>query len=257
MNNSSDNRFQVFFETPAYTDLKNLLYNYRLRKRRVAERVSGDGRILEVGSGLSPMIGAGRNVTYSDLSFTAMSALRKMTGKGFHVVADAGRLPFKSGAFQYAVCSEVLEHIQDDVQCIRELNRVLDDHGRLVITFPHRKAYFTNDDRFVAHFRRYEAEEMMKKLADAGFKTKHIDKVLGPLEKITMMMVIGVIEAGQWIRSGRRRKSGARLVPPWLHRLFDISNRLYMALAWLDAKAVPRSLASVLLIFATKNRPAA
>lgn len=253
MNKSSDNRFQVFFETPAYIDLKNLLYNYRLRKRHVAKQVSGGGRILEVGSGLSPMIGADHNVTYSDLSFTAMRALRKSTGKGYHIVADAGNLPFKAGAFQYAVCSEVLEHIEDDIPCIRELNRVLGDQGHLVVTFPHRKAYFANDDRFVAHFRRYEVDEMRKRLAAAGFEAKHVEKVLGPLEKITMMIVIGAIEAGQKVRRGGRKESGARPVPHWLHRLFDISNRLYMALAWLDAKAVPRSLASVLLIFASKE----
>lgn len=253
MKNSSDNRFQVFFEAPAYTDLKNLLYNYRLRKRSVAAHVCGGGRILEVGSGLSPMIGADRTVVYSDLSFTAMSAMRKSTGEGCHVVADAGRLPFKAGAFSYAVCSEVLEHIQDDARCLRELNRVLDDKGGLIVTFPHRKAYFANDDRFVAHFRRYEVEEMKAKLAAAGFEANRIEKVLGPLEKMTMMIVIGTIEAGQKLRRGRRQKSGIRRMHTWLYRLIDISNQLYMGLAWLDTKSMPRSMASVLLIFAKKE----
>ena len=62
--------------------------------------------------------------------------------------------------------------------------------GRLVVTFPHKKSYFANDDHFVNHFRRYELSEMKARLTDAGFRSINIHKVLGPLEKITMCFVV-------------------------------------------------------------------
>jgi hypothetical protein len=73
-----NNRFQAFFESSVYTDLKNLLYNYRLRKRSVSRHLRRvRGPILEIGSGLSPMItGCDSTVVYTDLSLSALWALR-------------------------------------------------------------------------------------------------------------------------------------------------------------------------------------
>ena len=81
------------------------------------------------------------------------------------------RLPFKSGSLRRIVCSEVLEHVEDDQTAIRELGRVLDSGGLVCITVPHRKFYFAADDRFVHHFRRYELDEMTRKVEDAGLRS--------------------------------------------------------------------------------------
>jgi len=40
-------------------------------------------------------------------------------------------------------------------------------------------------DRFVNHFRRYELGEMKANLKNAGLETLEVQKLLGPLEKIT------------------------------------------------------------------------
>lgn len=150
------NRFQAFFDSPVYTGLKNSLYNYRLRKTAVSRRLRGaEGLILEIGSGISPMIAGNGSVVYTDLSFSAIRLLRGSTPKEMYVVADATRLPFKDASFQSAVCSEVLEHIAGDAACIKELGRILAGGGRLVVTFPHRRCYFAIDDRYVSHYRRY------------------------------------------------------------------------------------------------------
>ena len=69
------------------------------------------GLILEVGSGLSPMVTDSDRVVYSELSFPALRTLKRMPEKGFLVAADAVHLPFKSGSFSQVICSEVLEHL--------------------------------------------------------------------------------------------------------------------------------------------------
>ena len=49
---------------------------------------------------------------------------------------SALRLPFRDTHFDRVVCAEVLEHVPDDGQALRELARVLKDDGTLAISVP-------------------------------------------------------------------------------------------------------------------------
>jgi SAM-dependent methyltransferase len=60
------------------------------------------------------------------------------------VVARADGLPFKPGTFRFALCSEVLEHLEDDGGTVSELARVLAPGGRLVVTVPYTGLGFTS-----------------------------------------------------------------------------------------------------------------
>lgn len=55
------------------------------------------------------------------------------------VVCGAGeRLPFASGVFDLVLSHEVLEHVQDDAESVREIVRALKPGGRLVLFVPNR-----------------------------------------------------------------------------------------------------------------------
>lgn len=170
-----------------------------------------------------------------------------------YVVADCMNLPFKSEAFSHTISSEVLEHLKDDRKAIKELARVTEPSGKLVVTFPHKKSYFANDDRFVNHFRRYELSEMKERLIDAGFRPINIHKVLGPLEKITMCFVVYCFSLIQRIKSKKITKTNKPGLMNLFGQFFKLANRFYMLLAWIDARIMPRSLAAVLLIKAEKK----
>jgi SAM-dependent methyltransferase len=60
------------------------------------------------------------------------------------VVARATALPFKSTVFRFILCSEVLEHIDDDDSCVHEIARLLKDDGRAVVTVPYTGIGFTS-----------------------------------------------------------------------------------------------------------------
>jgi len=45
-------------------------------------------------------------------------------------------LPFEDDEFDYVICSEVIEHIEDDQKAIQELSRVLRREGLLILTVP-------------------------------------------------------------------------------------------------------------------------
>ena len=254
MDVSPINPFDDFFEEDKYVLLKNYLYNYLLRKHAVEKNIRPkiSSLILEVGSGLSPMITNSDTIVYSELSLSGLQTLKHRHSKGWYVVADAIHLPFKSDAFAYTVCSEVLEHIEDDRTALKELARVLRPSGDLIITFPHRKFYFARDDHFVKHFRRYELDEIKDRIQAVGLRVFSVKKVLGPLEKITMWIAVLCFSLLQ--KRKRNKPSAARrgLFFDILALCFKNANRIFAVIVWLEARIVPLPYATVLLINAKK-----
>ena len=79
MEHLETNRFEDFFEEAKYRTLKNSLYNYLLRKMAI-EKIFKDqkpGRVLEIGSGISPVMTCSSPIIYSDLSYTAIKILKQ------------------------------------------------------------------------------------------------------------------------------------------------------------------------------------
>lgn len=245
--------FQQFFKEKKYLRLKNYLYNYLLRKRAIEKCLKNERRelMLEVGSGISPLVTDTGNIVYSDISFEAISILKHTRAKGYYVVADGTHLPFKTNMYSHVICSEVLEHIKNDRQMIAEIFRTLNKpQGILIVTVPHRKRYFGYDDHYVKHYRRYEIKEIKDRLQSAGLQPILIQKVLGPLEKITMLLVVylfSIINRSRpiEINSGQAFRSSLTdfmiLAVKWI-------NRFYAGYVWLDAKIMPLSFATVILI---------
>lgn len=50
--------------------------------------------------------------------------------------ADAKKLPFKDGFFDFIICTEVLEHVPDFRVAVKEIRRVLKPGGVFVVTVP-------------------------------------------------------------------------------------------------------------------------
>lgn len=248
---ANEARFEDFFNEAKYIAVKNYLYNYLLRKRLISRKVlsTNPRLVLEVGSGLSPMITEIDQVVYSELSFTALQNLRAQQGSKHFVVADGTKLPFKDNAFSHTVCSEVLEHVENDVGALAELARVTESSGWVNITVPYRKFYFAADDRFVGHFRRYEQDELESKLGNAGLRPLEFRKVLGPFEKCTMFSVVMAYSLFQ--RIGGKGGGGRFILAS--APLFRWANRFLAVIAWLDARIMPRFLTTVIYVGATPN----
>ena len=117
--------------------------NTKGTSRRIMSMLEGKpvGRVLDAPAGHGPISkllnDAGHSVTAVDLdneNFAAEGVLM--------VSADLNDpLPFQDGTFDYAVCADGIEHLENPFACIREFARVLKKDGLLIISTPNISAF--------------------------------------------------------------------------------------------------------------------
>ena len=88
---------------------------------------------------------------------------------------DALQLPFRDTHFDKVICSEVLEHVPDDRQAVRELARVLKEDGTLAVSVP---TYFSEmvywrlspdyHHQPGGHIRKYRLRRLVNLLREQG-----------------------------------------------------------------------------------------
>jgi 2-polyprenyl-3-methyl-5-hydroxy-6-metoxy-1,4-benzoquinol methylase len=178
-----ESRFARFFENAGYKQCKNYLFNYRLRKKAVEPFLAGrKGPVLDIGSGISPLVPDGADAILADNSPTAMRAAHDA---GFRtLVLDVTVIGVRSQSVPTIVCSEVLEHVEHDRQALLELYRVLQPDGDLILTVPLHRYYWGPDDEIVGHFRRYELEELTRDLRQVGFDIVATAKIGSVFERL-------------------------------------------------------------------------
>ena len=98
-------------------------------------------------------------------------------GHADFIIADAQHLPFRDGAFDRVLCTEVLEHIPDDRQGLGELVRVLKPGGPIAVSvpshFPETVFWAISWDYWHTpggHVRMYPPGEMWRLLEEEGIR---------------------------------------------------------------------------------------
>lgn len=99
-------------------------------------------RILDAGCGpglyTTYLALKGYNVIGIDIDRNKIDIARKINKNtncdSKFLQGDLNKLPFKKEEFDLILCSDVIEHIKKDVQTIKELNRVLRNGGRLILS---------------------------------------------------------------------------------------------------------------------------
>ena len=68
------------------------------------------------------------------------------------------------------LCLNVLEHIQDDVQALRNIHARVEEGGRLIALVPAHPRLFNSMDRALGHYRRYGTRQFLERLAQGGWQ---------------------------------------------------------------------------------------
>ena len=113
-------------------------------------------------------------------TFAAMVEAGELSTENLHVASvqgDALALPFPDGTFDRVICSEVLEHIPNDVGAMRELARVLRPGGTMAITVPRFGPELINwalSDAYHnvpgGHIRIFRKSQLKKRLTSVGMQ---------------------------------------------------------------------------------------
>ena len=93
-------------------------------------------------------------------------------------------LPFEDSSFDLVCLFDVLEHIDDDIACLREVRRVLRPGGSLFASVPAYPALYSGNDRIADHKRRYTRSCLANALEQAGLgieRNTHTNVLLFPL----------------------------------------------------------------------------
>jgi SAM-dependent methyltransferase len=85
------------------------------------------------------------------------------------VSGDVNNLPIRSNSVGLIIALDVLEHIDNDMNAIRELYQVLRKRGILILTVPAFNFLWGTQDVVTGHKRRYSKKEITNKLREVGF----------------------------------------------------------------------------------------
>jgi 2-polyprenyl-3-methyl-5-hydroxy-6-metoxy-1,4-benzoquinol methylase len=140
----------------------------------------GSGRHLRALAKLPDLtiVGIDRNNADLNDALTSLQNMPDALSDNYLVSrADIKNLPFVSASFDCVICSEVLEHIPEHENALKELVRILKPQGDLVVSVPRyfsekicwliSSAYYNEEG---GHIRIYKKKKLQKMLANQGIK---------------------------------------------------------------------------------------
>lgn len=130
------------------------------------------GRLLDVGCGGGIYGGLlakrGWRVTSTDLD-PAAAAYAQAEGVPAVACDAGGAWPFEDASYDAFLMLDVLEHLEHDVEALREGLRVLRPGGFAIILVPAHPLLFSRWDQCAGHFRRYTRRGLRRVIQEAGF----------------------------------------------------------------------------------------
>ncbi len=152
---------------------------------RLVAGLSPGYRVLEVGCGTGntlrvlEQVCTNGHVMGMDLFREGMAFARQRVTCPL-VQGDMQRPPFRDG-FDVIGLFDVLEHLPDDRQVLRDLHAMLVPGGTLFLTVPAYPSLWSYFDEASCHYRRYVPAELVRKLEDTGYRVAHLTPYMASL----------------------------------------------------------------------------
>ena len=141
-------------------------------------------RILEIGAGMGNLTRqlAKRRERYvaSDIDAEHLGRLRNRLRHRTKIevatcdltnTADFERF---AGSMDTVICLNVVEHMEHDVHCLRNIYSALASGGRAIILVPHGQEIYGQLDIVLGHYRRYSHQQLRQVMTEAGFEVMEI-----------------------------------------------------------------------------------
>lgn len=143
----------------------SLLRSYSLLQR------GNQKRIIDLGCGTGLLLAELNKLVFPIGVDFSMMALSFCLRRGIRnlVCADVSCLPFPDSCFDLVFALDLLEHIEDDANLMREMWRICRPGGVVLLTVPAHQFLWSEHDEALHHYRRYSAKQLRKLIIDSGF----------------------------------------------------------------------------------------
>ena len=134
----------------------------------ILARISPGVKVLDIGAGIGTFAKRLHDEGYDVHCFEPdLIQSEIIKSNGLPVARSMEEIESSSLDFIYSL--NVLEHIEDDVDALRQWFTLLKPGGRMLIYVPAFQCLYSSMDKKVGHFRRYRKNELIQKSKLAGF----------------------------------------------------------------------------------------
>ncbi len=140
------------------------------------------GSVCEIGSGTGKMtqflLNQERIVCVEPFE-TSVATSRERFEKHLNVkfvqrfLHDCPNDDLPAGSVDSVICLNVLEHLEDDVENMRCMKRLITDRGRVIVLVPAHMSIYGAMDRSFGHYRRYNRRTLGRVFEQADLRVKH------------------------------------------------------------------------------------
>ncbi len=160
-------------------------------------------RIVDVGTGTGAGLRLLGDLGFADVRGVDMSddAIRHCAEKNLGQVqkGDVCALPFADASCDLVCATDIIEHVDDDGQALREISRVLRRGGHALLTVPAFASLWGLQDEVAHHRRRYRLAPLRAMVETAG------------LEPVRQYYFNYILFAPIWLARQIVRRAGIRL----------------------------------------------
>jgi SAM-dependent methyltransferase len=163
---------------------------YVLRRDRIFQLLKGRPpcRVLEIGCGPGALISELGALGYEahgvDRSETARALGRHLQDRSPGMRLHAQLEEDWKHSFDLLLSFEVIEHIEDDVGAMKDWRQYLKPGGRMILSAPAHPSRWNAADEWAGHVRRYERQQLVDAVEQAGFKVERVECYGFPLANI-------------------------------------------------------------------------
>lgn len=201
----------------------------------IGELVAASRRRLEVAPGLRPRLPL-EQTCFVDLSQAALGRLRAHGADATRGMI--GALPLADALFDLVCAFDILEHVVDDEGALAELARVSTPTSTLLLSVPLHPSGWTAFDDFVGHYRRYEPQQIIQRLAAHGWRIER-SAIYGMMPRSSRLQHLG-----QWFLTHQRERAMW-----WYNRVFmPLGLRFQKPLVWHPGMADTDGVDELLLV---------
>ena len=174
------------------------------RKIRIWDLGSGQGDLMQKLDHLLPEA----SLLGTEISETGVSISRRKVPRATFITADIFHPPPSQEAYlewaTHAVCSEVLEHVDDPISFLEHAGKYLAPDATLIVTVP--SGPMSAFDQHIGHRQHFDRQKVRQILEQAGYSIEHIYATGFPFFNLYRLLVIA--GGKQLARPVKKQSSG-------------------------------------------------